>query len=124
MLRRRRVGRRRLPHHDHDWPGSRTATENGPWVVALLWPHVLGRGVAVDSGDRARLCRPGDHRNRAHGMRAVGLDESQWPTEGPGMPAAAGTLARSGLAHPARGAQLRTAGPTSGAADRGECYAL
>src|SRR5438034_7273213 len=87
---------------------------------AFLWPAVLETGIGVDTGDCAGLCRFGDHGNSAHRLRAIGLDASEREIEGPGMPEAAGTPARPGLADSAAGKEFGTARTAPHSTERGE----
>src|SRR5439155_10103706 len=81
---------------------------------------VLETGIGVDTGDCAGLCRFGDHGNSAHRLRAIGLDAGEREIEGPGMPEAAGTPARPGLADSAAGKEFGTARTAPHSTERGE----
>src|SRR5436309_1538527 len=112
---------RRLSNRDitHSWSvGARSGRCFSP--RAFLWPAVLETGIGVDTGDCAGLCRFGDHGNSAHRLRAIGLDASEREIEGPGMPEAAGTPARPGLADSAAGKEFGTARTAPHSTERGE----
>src|SRR5436309_7467875 len=111
---------RRLSNRDitHSWSvGARSGRCFSP--RAFLWPAVLETGIGVDTGDCAGLCRFGDHGNSAHRLRAIGLDASEREIEGPGMPEAAGTPARPGLADSAAGKEFGTARTAPHSTERG-----
>src|ERR1700757_5295008 len=87
---------------------------------AFQWPALLETGIGVDAGDRAGLCRFGDHRNCAHGVRAIGLEASERKIEGPRMPEAAGMPARTELVDSAAGMEFGTARTAPHSTERGE----